>query len=199
MPSKPQTSKGAETSPDRGPLAPRPAVRPGSAKRPVSKERLAEERQQEHFTLGTELFQSRKFGAARRMLEKVRTGPNVGLSHRAGVFIQICRKHSERKRPLLETVEDYYNHGVQLVNNGQFADAVRVLNRGLAKDAEAAHLHYVKGVAKVLAGDHNSASKSIRKAIELDSEIRILARRDPDLRSVIRSAPFADLVADKPA
>ncbi len=178
-------------------MAAGPAVRSASTKRPVSKERQAEERQQEHFTLGTELFQSRKFGAARRMLEKVRAGPNVGLSHRAGVFIQICRKHAERKRPLLETVEDYYNHGVQLVNNGQFAEAVRVLNRGLAKDAQAAHLHYVKGVAKVLSGDHGSASKSIRKAIELDSGIRILARRDPDLRSVIRQAPFADLVSDK--
>lgn len=199
MPSKARIGKSAGTSADRGPIAPAPAARLGSAKRAVSKERLAEERQQEHFTLGTELFQSRKFGLARRMLEKVRAGPNVGLSHRAGVFIEICRKRSGRKRPLLETVEDYYNHGVQLVNNGQFSEAVRVLNRGLAKDAEAAHLHYVKGVAKVLAGDHNSASKSIRKAIELDSEIRILARRDPDLRSVIRSAPFADLVADKPA
>ena len=178
-------------------MAPGATVRPGGTKRHISKERQAEERQQEHFTLGTELFQSRKFGAARRMLEKVQAGPNVGLSHRAGVFIEICRKHSARKRPLLETVDDYYNHGVQLINNGQFADAVRVLNRGLAKDADAAHLHYVKGVAKVLAGDHASASRSIRKAIELDSEIRILARRDPDLRSVIRQAPFADLVAEK--
>lgn len=178
-------------------MVPGPTVRPSGGKRPVSKERQAEQRQQEHFTLGTELFQSRKFGAARRMLEKVQAGPNVGLSHRAGVFIEICRKHSERKRPLLETVDDFYNHGVQLINNGQFADAVRVLNRGLAKDADAAHLHYVKGVAKVLAGDHASASRSIRKAIELDSEIRILARRDPDLRSVIRQAPFADLVAEK--
>ena len=177
-------------------MAPGNQIRPVGAKRPKSKERKAEERQQEHFTLGTELFQSRKFGAARRMLEKVQSGPNVGLSHRAGVYIEICRKHSKRKRPLLETVDDYYNHGVQLVNDGQFAEAVRVLNRGLAKDAEAAHLHYVKGVAKVLAGEHASASKSIRKAIELDSEIRILARRDPDLRSVIRMAPFANLVSE---
>ena len=199
MPSKAQIGKRAEASNAHSPIAPAPDARTSRTGRPVSKERLAEERQQEHFTLGTELFQSRKFGAARRMLEKVRAGPNTGLSHRAGVFIEICRKRSERKRPLLETVEDYYNHGVQLVNNGQFAEAVRVLNRGLAKDAEAAHLHYVKGVAKVLAGDHGAASRSIRKAIELDSEIRILARRDPDLRSVIRSAPFADLVADKPA
>ena len=197
MPSKAQNGKGAGTSRQRSPTTPHSAVRPGGAKRPISKERQAEQRQQEHFTLGTELFQSRKFGAARRMLEKVQAGPNVGLSHRAGVFIEICRKHSERKRPLLETVDDYYNHGVQLINNGQFADAVRVLNRGLAKDSDAAHLHYVKGVAKVLAGDHASASRSIRKAIELDSEIRILARRDPDLRSVIRQAPFADLVAEE--
>ncbi len=162
----------------------------------ANKERVAEARQQEQFSQGAELFQSRKFGAARRVLEKVQAGPNAGLSHRAGVYIDICRKRSARKRPVLETIEDFYNYGVQLVNDGRFADAVRVLNRGLVKDPAAAHLHYVKGVAKVLAGDNSSAGKSIKKAIALDPRIRILARRDPDLRAVINLAPFARLVGE---
>jgi Flp pilus assembly protein TadD len=84
---------------------------------------------------------------------------------------------------------------VLLFNDGRFADAVRVLNRGLHKDKTAAHLHYVKAVAKVLAGQRTGALIPLKKAIALEPDIRILALGDPDLQSVINRAPFSKVVA----
>ena len=167
-----------------------------AAERLERKRRKAESLQWERFEKATVLFNSGKFGLARRMLERVELGPDVGLAHRARVYVAICLKKAARKRPVLVSVEDFYNQGVKLLNEGKFADAVRVLNRGLQKDKTAAHLHYVKAVAKVLAGQRTGALIPLKKAIALEPDIRILARGDPDLQSVINRPPFARAVAN---
>ncbi len=132
---------------------------------------------------------------AKRILQRAQYGPNTSLAHRSRVYLAICRKKAARKRPILETVDDYYHHAVRLINDGKFADAVRVLNRGLHKDKTAAHLHYVKAVAKVLAGQRTGALIPLKKAIALQPDIRILALGDPDLQSVINRAPFSKVVS----
>ncbi len=161
----------------------------------MSRERAAELRQSELFSRAAELFQERKFGMARRILEKVRAGPNAGLGHRACIYIEICKKRTARKRPKLDTLEEHYNYAVTLLNDGHFEDAVRVCNRAIAIDPDAAHVHYLKAVAKILAGRPSSAVAPLKKAIALDPEIRILALRDSDLESVIETNPFAKLIA----
>lgn len=157
--------------------------------------RAAEVRQSEQFSKATNLFKDGKFGLAKRILERAQHGPNPSLAHRSRVYLAICLKKRARKRPILTTVDDYYHHGVRLLNDGDFNAAVRVLNRGLHKDKTAAHLHYVKAVAKVLAGQRTGALIPLKKAIALEPDIRILARGDPDLQSVINRAPFSRVVA----
>lgn len=164
--------------------------------RRLKAERRALKRQQDQFARAAEFFNTGKFGMARRYLVKVRDGPHQALAHRARIYLAICKKKKfARKRVKLETIEDFYNYGVKLVNDGKFADAVRVLNRGLSKDKTAAHLHYIKAVAKVLAGQSTGAIIPLKKAIALEPEIRILALKDPDLQSVIHRYPFSDLVS----
>ena len=152
-------------------------------------------RQSEMFGRATALFRDGKYGMARRVLQKVKTGPNLGLGHRARVYIEICNKKRARKRPKLVTQEDYYNHAVRLFNDGKYPEAVRVCNRGLKFDAEAAHVHYLKAVAKVLSGKTTGAVAPLRKAIALDPDLRVTALHDPDMESVIHTKPFAKLTA----
>ena len=165
------------------------------APKPAGKHRSAELTQREQFERGTRLFQGRKFAAARRMMEKVQGGPDPGLSHRAWVYQTICLNRS-RRRVQLETAEDHYHRGVQLVNNGKLSDAVRVVNRGLAKDPQMADLYYLKCVARALRGNKNLASKDLGRAIEIDSSYRGQALRDPDLRMVIDSPQFTRVIGD---
>ncbi len=164
--------------------------------RRLKAERRALKRQEYQFSKAAEFFKEGKYGMARRYLVKVEVGPNQALAHRARIYLDICKKKKlARKRVKLETIEDFYNYGVKLVNDGKFGDAVRVLNRGLRKDKTAAHLHYIKAVAKVLAGQTTGAIIPLKKAIALEPEIRILALKDPDLQSVIHRYPFSDLVS----
>lgn len=157
--------------------------------------RAAELQQSQQFSKATNYFRDGKFGLAKRILERAQHGPDASLAHRSRVYLAICLKKRARKRPILITVDDFYHHGVQLLNNGEFAAAVRVLNRGIRKNKTAAHLHYVKAVAKILAGQRTGALIPLKKAIALEPGIRILARGDPDLQSVINRAPFSKVVA----
>ncbi len=164
--------------------------------RTASRERAAEAKQSEQFNQASALFQEGKFGMARRILEKVRSGPNAGLGHRAGIYIEICNRRTARKRVRFDTLEDHYNYAVTRVNDGFFDDAVRVCNRALAIDSEAAHVHYLKAVARILSGRTSSGVAPLKKAIALDPDLRLHASRDPDLESVIETPPFARLIAD---
>ncbi len=170
-------------------------ARRGGPSRAAIRERAAEIQQAELFGRAAGLFQEGKYGMARRVLDRVQSGPDTALCHRARVYMEVCKRRTARKRPKLETVEDYYNLAVRCVNDGAFDEAVRVCNRGIAKDASESHLHYIKAVAKVLAGQTIGGAASLRKAIALDPSIRLIAKGDPDLHEVIGTKTFVRITA----
>lgn len=183
---------------------PKPAARKsggraaGKRSRPLTAaaERAAEARQAEQFAAAAEVFQAGKYGTARRILERVEAGPSASLRHRARIYLEICRqKKAARQRVELNSSEDHYHFAVQLVNEGELAKAQRILSKGIALGGDTAHLHYLMAVAKTLAGRPARAYKSLKAAIELDPAIRILARRDPDLRAAAKQERFAKLLA----
>lgn len=160
-------------------------------------QRLKEQRQSKHFAKGAELFRAGQFGMARRYLNRAAAGPDASLAHRARIYLEIChQKQVAHKRVRLRTTEDFYNHAVRLVNDGDFEDAIQMLDKGISRDKGAAHLYYVKAVAKVLSGQRTGAIVSLRKAIKLDPDIRILAQHDPDMQSVIRHYPQLKLIGN---
>ncbi len=191
-----QATAEAETAPAR--KRPRKAARK-RAKKPAAGERAragreAEERQAAQFGKAVQLFQNRQFGRARALLEKVAGGPNVGLNHRAGVYLRICEEQSARAKPRLKTVEEHYNYAVQLINDSRLKEAETYLNRALRMDRNAAHALYALSVLKVLSGDAKGAFEALRRSIRIDPQNRILARKDPDLAAVARQQPFKRLL-----
>ncbi len=191
-----QTTAEPETAPARKRSAKTARKR---AKKPAAGEeasavREAEEKQAAQFDKAVQLFQSRKFGRARALLEKVVDGPNVGLNHRAGVYLRICEEQSARARPRLQTVEEHYNYAVQLINDSRLKEAETYLNRALRMDRNAAHALYALSVLKVLTGDMKGAFDALRRSIRIDPQNRILARKDPDLAAVAQQQPFKGLL-----
>ena len=167
------------------------------AKKPAAGARAgreAEERQAAQFGKAVQLFQNRQFGRARALLEKVAGGPNVGLNHRAGVYLRICEEQSARAKPRLKTVEEHYNYAVQLINDSRLKEAETYLKKALRMDRNAAHAFYALSVLKVLSGDMKGAFEALRRSIRIDPQNRILARKDPDLAAVARQQPFKRLL-----
>lgn len=160
----------------------------------MAAERNAEALQVERFSSALALFQDGKYGLAARALKHAEAGPDAALAHRARVYLEICSQKRASKRIKLESADDYYNYAVELVNDRKLDEAFRAIRKGLTKDPDLAHLHYLKAVVKVLLNEPRSAFPPLKKAITLAPEIRIQAQRDPDLRSVIRTKKFHALV-----
>ncbi len=166
-----------------------------AARRQIDRARAAEQKQIDRFTKGIDLFQQGEYGKAKRILRTVMNGPVVALAQRAGDYHRICEKKRQSKRPLLRTLDDRYNYAVGLVNDGKAEDALRVLKRAISLDNQAAHLHYLKAVAKVLSGDLQGAYAPLKRAIQLDSALRIHALNDADLRALAQQDRFLKLVS----
>lgn len=195
MPTKATSAKRTATT--RAPSGAAGASRrrnPGRVKDPVAAERNAEAQQVEHFSSAVALFQDGKYGLAARALKHAEAGPDAALAHRARVYIEICNQKRASKRLKLESADDYYNYAVELVNDRKLHEAFLAIKKGLAKDPDLAHLHYLKAVVKVLSNEPRSAFPPLKKAIALAPEIRIQAQRDPDLRPVMRTKKFHALV-----
>ncbi len=147
-------------------------------------DRVDEQSQLDTFKKGMAMFQAKKYGLAKRILQKVQVGPNVELVHRSGVYQQICMQHLKRGKQVMETADDYYNEAVQLLNNLQLEKAEKLLKKGLSIDPGADYLHYARALVHCLAGNYHDAYEPLKIAIEIDPQNRILALRDPDLRSL---------------
>ena len=126
--------------------------------------------------------------------QKIVEGPNSSLRHRAEVHAQICRRQIESNKVKLTTVDDYYNYGIKLVNDGQLDEAERHFRKALKMAPKSDHLHYACAVARALSGDAEGASVNLKRAIELNARNRRLARGDSDFSKILRHPLITELL-----
>lgn len=158
-------------------------------------ERAAIEKQGGNYEKAVGHFNNRKFTRALQWFEKVTKGPDSTLRHRAEIHIRICIKRMNVTKVKLRTADDYYNYGVQLINNRELEKAEKCLEKALRLSADADYIHYAAAVVRALRGNHNDALKSLRQAIELNSRNRLLARADADLSSLRNDPSWTELIS----
>lgn len=160
----------------------------------LERQRRARQRQQSQMGRAAELFNERRFGTAKRYLVRAAKGPDLGLAHRARVFLKICEeKKVARFKVHLETAADYYNYAVKLINDRDHEQALAVASKGLIRHPGHADLLYAKAVSKVALGEIVGAVRPLRQAIELDPRLRLVARRDPDLKAMLSNVLFSEV------
>ena len=137
---------------------------------------------------------SRKFAQARSRFEKASDGPNTTLRHRAKVYAEICRSRMETSKLRLNSVDDYYNYGIKLMNDRQLDEAEHHLGEALRLAPGADHVHYATAVLHAIKGNTAGVHQSLRRAIELNPRNRPLALNDSDLAAVREDPSISDLL-----
>ena len=200
----PRAPAGAKKATRRAPKRIRVAPRPSqpSPPTPAEKERLkaaqarreSEHRQAQLFGKAVKHFNSKKYRQALKLLERVAAGPHPSLRHRAGVYVEICRQRIRPSKVKLKTADEYYNYGIQLVNERRLDEAESQFRRALRMQPKGAHIHLAAAVLWALVGDIEKTYKSLKKAIALDPRSRVLALNDADLSPVLREPSIAELL-----
>jgi len=140
-------------------------------------------------------FTRGRFAEARIMFRSlVEKYPTVSeVTARARTYLAVAEARLRTELALPRDADSLYDRGVIELNRGEYVAAQELFERALRREPEAAHIHYGLAATRARLGAIDTALKSLRKALDLQPNLRIRAQRDQDLNP-LRSDPEFDLL-----
>jgi tetratricopeptide (TPR) repeat protein len=141
---------------------------------------------------GLEALQRHDYQAAAASLESVlRTYPEEKELHeRVRLYLNICQRHVAPREASPQTVEERLYASTLAINGGRYDEAISHLRLVRDEDPDNDHALYTLAVAHAQRGEHAEAIAHLERAIALNPENRVLARRDPDLEPLREDEAF---------
>jgi len=141
---------------------------------------------------GLEALQRHDYEAAAASLESVlRTYPEEKELHeRVRLYLNICQRHVAPREASPQTVEERLYASTLAINGGRYDEAISHLRLVRDEDPDNDHALYTLAVAHAQRGEHAEAIAHLERAIALNPENRVLARRDPDLEPLREDEAF---------
>jgi len=141
---------------------------------------------------GLEALQRHDYQAAATLLESVlRQYPEEKELHeRVRLYLNICQRHATPREAAPKTVEERLYASTLAINGGRYDEAISHLRLVRDEDPDNDHALYTLAVAHAQRGDHAEAIAHLERAIALNPENRLLARRDPDLEPLREDEAF---------
>jgi len=127
----------------------------------------------------------------RSLVEKYSSVSEV--TARARTYLAVAEARLRTELALPRDADSLYDRGVIELNRGDYVAAQELFERALRREPEAAHIHYGLAATRARLGAIDTALKSLRKALDLQPNLRIRAQRDQDLNP-LRSDPEFELL-----
>ncbi len=153
------------------------------------------QRQLKQYEEAVQYIQQQKFHRASQALEKVMAGPSKELADRAQVHLRVCEQRIARlPASALRAADDYYHHGVAMMNLGRWDEAREHLERARKMAPKADYVIYALAALDCLTGEAESAIENLKVAISLHPENRYHARNDEDFAFLQEDPRFTELL-----
>jgi len=128
----------------------------------------------------------------RALVEKYTAVSEVTARARTYLAIAEARLRTELAPP--RDADSLYDRGVIELNRGEYVAAQELFERALKREPDAAHIHYGLAATRARLGAIDTALKSLRRALDLQPNLRIRAQRDHDLNPLRSDPEFEILV-----
>lgn len=115
-------------------------------------------------------------------------GNEKELVDRANVYLSIIKGKGKRTLGTPKTSEECYYFSVYRLNQGQYEEALRWLNKALELKGDEGRVFYLMAEIYCLLGQTDNALEYLKRAIQKDKIYKILAQNEAD---------FAPLWEDK--
>lgn len=112
------------------------------------------------------------------------------LSDRAEMYFKICEEHLKKKSVSLKTFEDYYNYGVFKINQGDYEDALSLLNKASELKPKEGKIPYLLATVYSRMEKLEESLELLKKAIQIDDFFAILAQNEVDFESIKEDKKF---------
>lgn len=112
------------------------------------------------------------------------------LVDRAEIYLSICKSRLEKKTIPLRTFEDCYQQGVYQLNQGNYEDALKLLEKTLEMRPNEGKVYYLSALAYCLLDQEDPCLENLKKAIQLDKYFKILAQNEVGFGSYWENKKF---------
>ena len=116
------------------------------------------------------------------------------VTARARTYLAVAEARLRTELALPRDADSLYDRGVIELNRGEYVAAQELFERALRREPEAAHIHYGLAASRARLGAIDTALKSLRRALDLQPNLRIRAQRDQDLNPLRSDPEFDQLV-----
>lgn len=102
------------------------------------------------------------------------------LKDRALIHLAICEARQKKEKVQLDTADDYYQYSVFKINQGEYKEALKLLEKALQKKPKEGKIFYLMADAYCLMGKKKECLEQLKKAIQVDKFYSILAQNEAD-------------------
>ena len=199
------SSKASGSTRRRSPAKPR-ASRKKAESRPAESEAVKARR--EKYLAAVRLYEQALEALQRRSFQKAAANfrqlieefpEERELHERCQLYLKVCERESEPPAAPPQTLEERVYAATLALNAGARDEALRHLAAAGEQDPASDHVQYMLAVARALGGETDAAVEHLRRAIELNSDNRLLAIQEPDFDPLRSEAVFQNVVAPPPS
>lgn len=144
------------------------------------------------YTLALKAFHKGEFQKAKELLEDFleKYAPEIELADRARAYLDICRKQQKKEKIQLKTFEDFHEYAVFKINQGDYEEAIKLLEKALEMKPKEGKIFYLMADVYCLSGQIDLCLDYLKKAIQADGFFRILAQNEPDFDALKNDKKF---------
>jgi tetratricopeptide (TPR) repeat protein len=112
------------------------------------------------------------------------------LVDRAQIYLAICEARQNKEKVALKTFDDYYLYGVFRANQGDYQEALRLLEKARDMKPKEGKILYQMADIYCKKGEDEKCLELLKKAIQLDKYFSILARNERDFEPLWEDKKF---------
>lgn len=116
------------------------------------------------------------------------------LIDRAKVYISICKRGDKQDSISPKSISDFLFLAQMKINRSDFEAAVKLLEKALELRKEEARVYYLMATAYVQNNQAEEGLEALKKAIQKDKSMAIMAQNEPDFEPIREDKRFKILV-----
>jgi len=109
---------------------------------------------------------------------------------RAKIYLTICMERMVKEKIQLKTFNDYYKCSVYRMNQGDYQEALKLLDKARQMKPKEGKILYLMADAFCLMGNKEECLDHLKKAIQMDKYFSILAQNEADFENLREDKKF---------
>jgi tetratricopeptide (TPR) repeat protein len=109
---------------------------------------------------------------------------------RARAYLSIAQKRPKKDSVSLKSFEDYYRYAAVKINQKDYGGAVKLLEKALEYKEKEGLVNYLLADVHCLMGQTDEALELLKKAVQKDKNLAVLAQNEPDFEALWEDKKF---------